>query len=85
MYVPLNTAVTYEQTKPFAKAIARLLEQQHPDHVVSDMKKSLRVNKVLVDWSQNDDYKTTVSCIHCAHGNSPRCQRRLPGARWKIA
>jgi bifunctional non-homologous end joining protein LigD len=61
IYVPLNTAVTYEQTKPFAKAIAQLLEERHPDLVVSDMKKALRVNKVFVDWSQNDDYKTTVN------------------------
>jgi bifunctional non-homologous end joining protein LigD len=61
MYVPLNTAVTYDQTKPFAKAIARLLEDNHPDQVVSDMKKALRVNKVFVDWSQNDDHKTTVN------------------------
>ncbi|MBZ5507022.1 MAG: non-homologous end-joining DNA ligase [Acidobacteriia bacterium] len=61
VYVPLNTAVTYEQTKPFAKAIARLLEEGHPDRVVSDMKKALRVNKVFVDWSQNDDFKTTVN------------------------
>src|SRR5712675_2371821 len=61
IYVPLNTAVTYEQTKPFAKAIAQLLQERHPDLVVSDMKKALRVNKVFVDWSQNDDYKTTVN------------------------
>ncbi|MGB9121478.1 MAG: non-homologous end-joining DNA ligase [Candidatus Angelobacter sp.] len=61
IYVPLNTAVTYDQTKPFAKAIAQLLEERHPDLVVSDMKKALRVNKVFVDWSQNDDYKTTVN------------------------
>jgi bifunctional non-homologous end joining protein LigD len=61
VYVPLNTAVTYEQTKPFAKAIAQLLEERHPDLVVSDMKKALRVNKIFVDWSQNDDYKTTVN------------------------
>jgi bifunctional non-homologous end joining protein LigD len=61
VYVPLNTAVTYEQTKPFARAIARLLEERHPALVVSDMKKSLRVNKVFVDWSQNDDHKTTVN------------------------
>jgi bifunctional non-homologous end joining protein LigD len=61
IYVPLNTVVTYEQTKPFAKAIAQLLEERHPDLVVSDMKKALRVNKIFVDWSQNDDYKTTVN------------------------
>ncbi|HET6936099.1 MAG TPA: non-homologous end-joining DNA ligase [Candidatus Angelobacter sp.] len=63
IYVPLNTPVTYEQTKPFAKAVARLLEDRHPDKVVSDMKKALRINKVFVDWSQNDDYKTTV-CVY---------------------
>ena len=61
VYVPLNTAVTYEQTKPFAHAMARLMEAVHPDKVVSDMKKALRTNKIFVDWSQNDDYKTTVN------------------------
>jgi bifunctional non-homologous end joining protein LigD len=61
VYSPLNTAVSYDQTKVFAKAVARLLEQQHPDLVVSDMKKVLRTNKVFVDWSQNDSYKTTVN------------------------
>lgn len=60
IYVPLNTAVSYDQTKPFARGIARLLETRHPEGVVSDMKKSLRTNKVFVDWSQNDNYKTTV-------------------------
>jgi bifunctional non-homologous end joining protein LigD len=61
LYVPLNTAVTYDQTKPFAHELARLLERQHPEQVVSDMKKVLRTGKVLVDWSQNDDHKTTVN------------------------
>lgn len=63
VYVPLNTAATYDQTKPFAKTIARLLETHYPDRVVSDMKKSLRTNKVFVDWSQNESYKTTV-CVY---------------------
>jgi bifunctional non-homologous end joining protein LigD len=61
IYVPLNTKTTYEQTKSFAHAIARLLEHEHPDLVVSDMKKAVRANKVFVDWSQNDEHKTTVS------------------------
>lgn len=61
IYIPLNTPVTYEQTKPFAHAIARLLESEHPELVVSDMKKTLRLGKVLVDWSQNDQHKTTVN------------------------
>ncbi|MGA3316703.1 MAG: non-homologous end-joining DNA ligase [Candidatus Korobacteraceae bacterium] len=63
IYVPLNTAVTYDQTKPFAHELARVLERQHPNLVVSDMKKALRTGKVLVDWSQNDDHKTTV-CVY---------------------
>ncbi len=63
MYVPLNTTASYDQTKPFAHEMARLLERQHPELVVSDMKKALRTGKVLVDWSQNDDHKTTV-CVY---------------------
>ena len=63
VYVPLNTDVTYDQTKPFARAMAQLLEERYPDQVVSDMKKALRTNKVFVDWSQNDDFKTTV-CVY---------------------
>jgi bifunctional non-homologous end joining protein LigD len=61
VYVPLNTPVTYDQTKPFAHAVAKWFEEQQPEEVVSDMKKALRTGKVFVDWSQNDDYKTTVS------------------------
>jgi bifunctional non-homologous end joining protein LigD len=61
IYVPLNTKTTYEQTKSFAHAVARLLEQEHPELVVSDMKKAVRTDKVFVDWSQNDEHKTTIS------------------------
>ena len=63
VYVPLNTPVTYDDTKPFAHELARLLETLHRGQIVSDMKKALRVGKVLVDWSQNDDHKTTV-CVY---------------------
>jgi len=61
IYVPLNTSTSYEETKPFAHALARLLEDQHRELVVSDMKKELRKGKVLVDWSQNDEHKTTIA------------------------
>lgn len=61
IYVPLNTRTTYEETKPFAHALARLLENEHRDLVVSEMKKAVRVNKIFVDWSQNDEHKTTIS------------------------
>jgi bifunctional non-homologous end joining protein LigD len=61
IYVPLNTKTSYDETKSFANAIARLLEHEHPDLVVSDMKKAVRTNKIFVDWSQNDQHKTTIS------------------------
>jgi bifunctional non-homologous end joining protein LigD len=61
IYVPLNTKTSYDQTKPFAHAIARLLEHEHRNLVVSDMKKAVRTDKVFVDWSQNDVHKTTIS------------------------
>jgi bifunctional non-homologous end joining protein LigD len=62
VYVPLNRKdVSYDVTKPFAKAIAQLLEKQTPDQVVSKMKKVEREGKVFVDWSQNHQSKTTIS------------------------
>lgn len=61
IYVPLNTPTTYEDTKPFAHALAQLLEHEHANDVVSDMKKKMRTGKVFVDWSQNDEHKTTIA------------------------
>ena len=64
LYVPLNTPATYDGgTKDFALAVAQLFERRFPDHVVSSMKKDLRPGKVLIDWSQNDEHKTTV-CVY---------------------
>ena len=62
VYIPLNSKkVSYDTTKPFAKAIAQLLEKQTPDRVVSKMKKVERGGKVFVDWSQNHRSKTTIA------------------------
>jgi bifunctional non-homologous end joining protein LigD len=61
IYVPLNSDVTYDDTKPFAKAVAELLEGEAPEKVVSRQRKDLRGGKILVDWSQNDEHKTTVN------------------------
>jgi bifunctional non-homologous end joining protein LigD len=61
IYVPLNTRTSYEVTKPFAKAIAQLLEKQTPGRVVSKMKKVEREGRVFVDWSQNHQRKTTIA------------------------
>jgi bifunctional non-homologous end joining protein LigD len=71
VYVPLNVpGVTYVQTKGFAKAVAELLEAEAGDLVVSRQTKALRKGKILVDWSQNDINKTTVSVY------SPRARDR---------
>jgi bifunctional non-homologous end joining protein LigD len=59
--VPLNTPTTFDATKVFSHALAQLLEQEHRELVVSDMKKNLRTGKVFVDWSQNDEHKTTIA------------------------
>jgi bifunctional non-homologous end joining protein LigD len=62
VYVPLNTpGVTYEATKTFARGIAQVLERRMPKLATSNMSKALRPGKVFVDWSQNDEHKTTVS------------------------
>jgi bifunctional non-homologous end joining protein LigD len=60
LLVPVNTEVTYDDTKPLAKAVAELMEKHHGQRVVSRQTKRLREGKVLVDWSQNDEHKTTV-------------------------
>jgi bifunctional non-homologous end joining protein LigD len=61
LYVPLNTAVTFEQTKAISRALALYLEQEHPALVTSNMSKAVRKGKIFVDWSQNDEHKTTIS------------------------
>ena len=70
VYVPLNTAVTYDHTKSYARAVAQALESSEPDLVVSKQDRKLRKGKVLVDWSQNDYSKTTVAVY------SLRCRPR---------
>ncbi len=61
LFVPLNTAVTYDDTKPFAHDLALRLEAEHRDRVLSNQSRAEREGKVLVDWSQNDDHKTTAA------------------------
>jgi bifunctional non-homologous end joining protein LigD len=63
VYVPLNTTVTFDQTKDLSRALAQLLEGEHRNLVTSNMSKSVRKGKVFVDWSQNDEHKTTI-CVY---------------------
>jgi bifunctional non-homologous end joining protein LigD len=61
VYVPLNGPATFAQSKAFSKAVAELLAREEPGLVVARQTKSARTGKVLVDWGQNDDGKTTVN------------------------
>jgi bifunctional non-homologous end joining protein LigD len=80
VYVPLNTKVSYEQTSPFAKAIAQLLEKQTPKGVVSKMAKAERRGKVFVDWSQNHQKKTTIAVYSLRAREHPTASIPL---RWR--
>ncbi|MBE7699938.1 ATP-dependent DNA ligase [Oerskovia sp. Sa1BUA8] len=61
LYAALDGRQTTDEVSAVAHELARYLEAEHPDLVVSDMKKSLRGGKVLVDWSQNNGNKTTIA------------------------
>jgi bifunctional non-homologous end joining protein LigD len=64
VYVPLNTDdVTYDDTKSFSRAVAELLEREYPALVLSRMARADRPGKVFIDWSQNDEAKTTA-CVY---------------------
>ncbi len=54
VYVPL---------KGLSRSLAQHLEREHPDLVTSNMSKAVRKGKVFVDWSQNDEHKTTI-CVY---------------------
>jgi bifunctional non-homologous end joining protein LigD len=71
VYLPVNTAgTTYTQTRGFAKAVAELLAAEAPELVVARQTKAQRTGRVLVDWLQNEDFRTTV-CVY-----SPRARDR---------
>ncbi|GMA96701.1 hypothetical protein GCM10025881_35250 [Pseudolysinimonas kribbensis] len=60
LYAALDGLQSSDQVSAVAKELARALEADHPDLVVSDMKKAVRGGKVLLDWSQNNGSKTTI-------------------------
>jgi bifunctional non-homologous end joining protein LigD len=61
LYAPLNGRAGFDRTKPFAHAVAQRLEQSHPQLVLSNIRRELRESRVLIDWSQNAEMKTTVN------------------------
>jgi bifunctional non-homologous end joining protein LigD len=71
LYVPLAGRPTWDGVRDDAHRIAVQLENQFPDLVVSNMRKSLRRGKVLIDWSQNHPAKTTVAAYSLRAGPDP--------------
>jgi bifunctional non-homologous end joining protein LigD len=60
VYLPVGGRVSFEQTKSFAREVAMLVERAEPELALSRMTRTLRAGKVFIDWSQNDEHKTTV-------------------------
>ncbi len=77
VYVPLNGELTYETTKPYARAVARAMENSEPELVTSQMTKSLRPGKVFIDWSQNTTTKTTVAVYSMRARSQPTASTPL--------
>lgn len=59
--VPLDGTQRFDDTKAFARALARELAAERPDEVVDRMALAARAGKVLVDWRQNDPGLSTVA------------------------
>jgi bifunctional non-homologous end joining protein LigD len=60
LYVKVAPRTSWETLRNHAYDIARRLESSQPELIVSNMRKSLRHGRVLIDWSQNHPAKTTV-------------------------
>jgi bifunctional non-homologous end joining protein LigD len=81
VYVPLNTPrIDFDRTKDVAREVAEALAADFPDEIVANMRKELRKGKVFIDWSQNDDHKTTV-CVYSLRA-TPQPQVSTP-LQWK--
>ena len=81
VYLPLNRpGVGYEHTKTFARAVAQLLERAEPELVVSRMTKAKRTGRVFIDWSQNDERKTTICAYSLRAAARPTASTPL---RWE--
>jgi bifunctional non-homologous end joining protein LigD len=74
LYVPLNTKVTYEETRPFGQAVAQIVAKQTPETVLAKMgKRTDRSGKVLIDWYQNNERKTTICVYSLRARERPTC------------
>jgi bifunctional non-homologous end joining protein LigD len=61
LYAAVGPRTTWDSLRDRSHEIARKLESEHRDLIVSNMRKTLRRGRVLIDWSQNHSAKTTVA------------------------
>jgi bifunctional non-homologous end joining protein LigD len=61
LYAHLDGRQTSDAVSAVAKELARSIEADHPDLVVSQMSRAARPGKVFIDWSQNNGSKTTIA------------------------
>jgi bifunctional non-homologous end joining protein LigD len=61
LYAALDGRTSTEQVSEVAHELAKALEQDMPDLVLSSMSRKAREGKVFVDWSQNNGNKTTIA------------------------
>jgi bifunctional non-homologous end joining protein LigD len=61
LYAALEGNHTASAVRDGARKLAQQLQAENPDLVVSDMKRAIRGGKVLLDWSQNSEAKTTIA------------------------
>jgi bifunctional non-homologous end joining protein LigD len=61
LYYAAGPRTSWDSVRDEAHGVARQLESEHRDLVVSTMRKDLRRGRVLIDWSQNHPAKTTIA------------------------
>src|SRR3954453_6690451 len=60
VYVPLNSATTFDATKPFWPKGAEVLAPGRGDRPAPRVDRRARPGKVMIDWGQNPRHKSTV-------------------------
>jgi bifunctional non-homologous end joining protein LigD len=71
IYVPLNTSVTYDQTKDLSRSLAQYLEREHSNLVTSNMSKSVRKAKCSSIGARTTNTRQPFAFIRSAPGDEP--------------
>ena len=82
LYLPVGSRTTWERVRRDAQEVATQLEQDRPELVVSNMRKELRRNKVLIDWGQNHQAKTTVAAYSLRARHEPTVSTPVSWEEW---